>query len=775
MTFSRLARVNRAGRTINQTINQSVNPTVNPTVKRSLSTLSLGHHAVNPIASYHADSRGSPSIRYPPRSIDRSVNQSNPPVDSYYGCNVFDRRTVKQYLNGADYNRYIDAITNYRSIDASLADAISAALLRWATERGATHFAHWFQPVNGSTAEKHDTFVDVARDGETPIIRFNGKQLIMGEPDGSSFPSGGLRATHLARGYTAWDPNSPPFILEHDNGSTLYIPSCFFSWNNGQALDEKIPLLRSEVALQRETLRLFSVLGETAHTHIHMDAGLEQEFFLVDRKYYLARPDLMACGRTVVGCPPPKNQELEDQYFGHISNRFLDMIHDFEVECWKLGIPVQTRHREVAPGQYEIAPKFAPANVGTDRNLIVMQLLHKISRKHGLTALLHEKPFAGVNGSGKHNNWSMGTNLIPSLLNPGPKPEANATFMLFLAATIRAIDTHADLMRFAICGAGNDHRLGANEAPPAIVSVYLGDDIEAAVDRFITNDNTPSTFESQLDLGISALPNLHRVPTDRNRTSTFAFTGNKFEFRSVGASHNPSRSCQVINTIVAESLNVMSTEIETLMKSGESAASACRTVTANSLQKHRRVIFNGNGYSHEWEVEAASRGLPNYKSTPSALDTFFTPKNVSLFSSLRVLDSTELQARANIAYEDYVKRLSIEAKVLCSMCQQSIAPCAIAYLDQVSQVEQRTGGKIGKLSEVLRTNLQSMLDGVEQLKNNVHKVHGQSTLSAQAHYCEDVLIPAMNEIRKAADTLEQNVPADKWPLPTYHQMMFHQD
>jgi len=475
-------------------------------------------------------------------SSDKSIPAvSFQPADSYFGQNVFDRKTMKSMIPAEQWETYTKCLFENTSIPYETADAVAAALLKWAQQRGVTHFTHWFQPIiNGHAAEKHDTFLETLRDGETPISRFTGKQLLMAEPDGSSFPSGGLRATYIARGYTCWDPTSPPFVISHSNGSTLYIPSLFFSWDGAKALDEKVPLLRSEQALRRETLRLFDTLGETQHQSVHTDSGLEQEFFLITREHYLQRPDLQATGRTLFGAVPAKNQQLEDQYFGHLSDRFLSCIHEFEQEMWKLGIPIQTRHREVAPGQYEVAPKFAPSNVASDRNLILMAVLPKIAVRHGLAALLHEKPFKGVNGSGKHNNWSMGSNAAPTLFQPGDNPQTNTTFMFFVAATVRAIDTHGDLMRVAISGAGNDHRLGANEAPPAIVSAYLGDDISAAVEKFINKDPSPSTVNTNIDLGVPALPAITRATTDRNRTSTFAFTGNKFEFRAVGSSHNPS-------------------------------------------------------------------------------------------------------------------------------------------------------------------------------------------------------------------------------------------
>jgi len=704
-------------------------------------------------------------------------------VEAYFGCDVFDRRTMKKFLSSVEFDKFSSAVREGKGIDFATADAIAQALMRWATERGASHFTHWFQPITGTCAEKHDTFLDVLRDGETPLTRFTGKQLIMGEPDGSSFPSGGLRATHVARGYTAWDPHSPPFLLQQGHSVTLYIPSCFFSWDHGYALDEKIPLLRSEVALARESMRLFQVLGETKHTRVHMDAGLEQEFFLIDRKFYMQRPDLMLTGRTLFGAAPPKGQELEDQYFGPVSSRYLECLHDFEVSCWRAGIPIQTRHREVAPGQYEIAPKFAPAHVGTDRNLLLMEILKRTARKHGLAALLHEKPFARLNGSGKHNNWSLGTNETPSLLDPGLVPEKNVRFMLFLAATLAAVDKHADLMRVAISGVGNDHRLGANEAPPAIVSAYLGDDIEKSLERFIGGSNDVSEFNTNIDLGIGALPDLRRVQTDRNRTSTFAFTGNKFEFRAVGASQNPARSNTVLNTIVAESVKDFADEIEKLRKSGMSAHDAMVSVARDALKRHKRIIFNGNGYSQEWADEARRRGLPNLRSTPDALDTLYSEKNIALFEGMKVLTRQELKARSNILFEDYTKRILIEGRVVADVALTKVVPAAIDYQLRLGGALQLSEGVVGadgaapqrKLLTELTNRLSDLMRATEGVKRVCDAAHDQGSVEASAHYLQTHLIPLMNDARQASDALESIIPADQWPLPTYHHMLFHQD
>ena len=703
------------------------------------------------------------------------------PVE-YFGINVFDKRAQSQWLPAGDFDRLQKHIQQGKSIDGHLADVFANSLLKWAAERGATHYCHWYQPISDHTGQKHDTFLDTARDNETPLSKFSGKQLIMGETDGSSAPNGHLRSTHTARAYLAWDPTSPPFVIQHSTGATVYIPAILFSWKDGHALDEKIPLLRSETALAREALNLFDVLGEqySDHHKIHMDAGLEQEFFIIDRKLYLQRPDLYLCGRTLQGAAPSRGQELEDQYYGAMGPRFLDCIHEFERECWKLGIPVQTRHKEVAPGQYEIAPKFAPANIGTDRNLIMMQILKNTACKHGLSVLFHEKPFAGINGSGKHNNWSLGSNKSPSLFSPGPIPERNLLFMLTLAATIRAVDMHGDLMRVAISGASNDHRLGANEAPPAIVSVYLGDDIQLAVDRFISGKtDAPQLPQSIVDLGIPVLPEIKKATCDRNRTSTFAFTSNKFEFRAVGSSHNPSRSNQILNTIVAESLKYIADEVDQLKSTGKSVDQSITHVVREILNKHQRVVFNGNGYSAEWPIEAAKRGLPNLKSTPDALDEISSQKNIDLFSKLKVLSKPELLARQTILYEEYTKKISIEGRTLVKMTQNSILPCAIEY--QTILAQSITSVNNAELTKIQSQQLHEYTRHINQsiqLSNQLIKTMDSiddSSAKVAARYALEKIKPACELLRVHLDRLESLIPADKWPYPTYAQMLFNQD
>lgn len=715
------------------------------------------------------------------RSFATTTGNAN--VEDYFGVNVFDRRAMREYLPPQIYESYQNSVNNALPIDNAVAEATAKALLQWSRVRGATHFTHWFQPLNGTVAEKHDTFLDTASDNETPIARFRAKELITAEPDGSSFPNGGLRVTHTARGYVTWDPTSPPFLLNHGNGATLYVPSLFYSWKDNQSLDEKTPLLRSSAALRREALRLFDAMGDKSHTSIHTDSGLEQEFFLIDRDMYLKRPDLIAAGRTLIGAAPAKGQELEDQYFGNKSVRFLDAIHDFEIAMWKLGIPIQTRHREVAPGQYEVAPKFASTNVATDRNLLMMDQMRRVARRHNMAALFHEKPFQRVNGSGKHNNWSFGTNRVPSVLNPGNTPETNSQFMLFLAATIRAVDHHGDLMRWAISGPGNDHRLGANEAPPAIISAYLGDDLQQSVDRFIKNDKSASKIDLSVNLGVPTLAHLTRAPTDRNRTSPFAFTGNKFEFRALGASHNASKSNMVLNTILAESIRAMTKEITALRSSGKTAAEAVDTVSRATLQKHQRVIFNGNNYDTKWHDEAERRGLPNLRTTPDALSQFNSEKNMKLFSSLGVMSPAEVESRHAIGHQDYNHKLHVEGKTMVDLALNYVIPAGVEYQRLLSKAISGTSTLLAKNTVEAETrflgditlHLNNAISRARELEHQLEKAESSDSGVSHSAFILKNVIPVMSSLRESCDHLEQNLPRNRWPLPTYQDMLFFQD
>lgn len=650
----------------------------------------------------------------------------------------------------------------------------------WAEDRGATHFCHWFQPLTNYFAYKHDSLIK--HDGDHVITNLTGKMLVIGEPDGSSFPSGGLRATHTARGYTVWDPSSPCFITSHGTGTTLNIPSVFFSWT-GHALDEKTPLLRSVEAFERETKRLLKVMGEAKHKRVHADSGIEQEFFLIDKDYYRARPDIMQTGRTLTGADPPKGQSLDDQYFGSFSDRSLRMMNDAEVAMWKLGIPQTTRHREVAPGQYEMAPVFSTVNVSGDFNLLQMDILSKTAEEHDLAVLFHEKPFAGLNGSGKHNNWSVGTDRVPSLFSPGDKPEENLLFMTFLAATIRAVDLHGDVMRYAVAGPGNDHRLGANEAPPAIVSIYLGDDVTRGVYKFIGEE--PPVEIHPHSLGVSSLPEFTVDRTDRNRTSPFAFTGNKFEFRAVGSSHNPSRSNTCLNVMAADSVAFLADEIAARTEGKNLSKSELRDVVVDLLQstikKHMRVLFDGDNYSEDWVVEAEKRGLLNLRTTPEAYATFNSQKNTELFGKYKVLSKEELDARIEVALEEYNLRVSTEVSSFGSLVNTHIMPPAYNAQTRIAgsilAAVNATGGTASEAQVAQLRTLSGHIDGLASATAKLGELmaavpHGDA--QDEADYLCNVVLPVMAEGRSHADALELLCSADDWILPTYHEMLFHQ-
>jgi glutamine synthetase len=660
---------------------------------------------------------------------------------------------MKAALPGTVYEKYLGCVREMRPPDMATADAIAHALLTWAVARGATHYTHWFQPVGRPVAEKHDTFVTLDKTGK-PILRFTAKELVLGEPDGSSFPNGGLRSTDAARGYTAWDPNSFPFVRSHENGATLYIPAVFFSWKGNHALDHRTVLLRSESALRKQAFHLFHAMNESSSfTDFHVESGLEQEFFLIDRKFFLKRPDLLLTGRTLLGAQPSKGQKGEDQYFGKPSQRVLKCLEEFEQECWKIGVLIQTRHREVAPGQYEVAPRFTRASLATDNNLTLMDILNKTAIKHGLAALLHPKPFSGLNGSGKHNNWSFGTKSIPSFLDPGPHPAANTRFMFFLAAVLRAVDLHGDLLRFAVSGAGNDLRLGGHEAPPAIVSVYLGQELSDQVQEFV--DGKVGVRTSLLDrivTGIPGMPDfLVRAPTDRNRTSFFAHTGNKFEFRAVGSSQNPSISNMVLNTALADSFRYLAGRI-CQERSTSVAEVAIAKVARETLRMHSRIVFNGDAYAEAWRIQAAKRGLPNLKTTPECLDVLMQPATVELFESLGVLSKEELEARYNIGRHEYCNKIATEARVLSRMISTQVLPVA-----------KRNG--LDKESVELAATNSVLLEKIWQ---------GTSSLACPIHFRDNVL-PVCAALRQIAAVVEMNVPADEWPFPTDEEMLFQQD
>ena len=695
-----------------------------------------------------------------------------------FGCNVFSDAVQRQRLSRAIYKALRATIESGAELTPGVADAIANAMKDWATERGATHYTHWFQPMTGLTAEKHDSFISQTADGRV-MLEFSGTALIQGEPDASSFPSGGIRATFEARGYTAWDPTSPAFLRETDGGATLCIPTAFCSWT-GEALDKKTPLLRAGEVLSRQAVRLLHLLGETQVSSVYSTVGSEQEYFLIDRRFFFLRPDLVACDRTLFGARPPKGQELEDHYFGAISQRVLRYMMELERELWKLGIPIRTRHNEVAPGQYELAPVFEHAVVSTDHNMLTMELMKILAARHGLACLLHEKPFAGINGSGKHNNWSMSDNHGNNLLEPGKTPHENLMFMVFLTAILRAVDMHQDLLRASIAHSGNDHRLGANEAPPAIVSVYVGSQLEEIIENLIEGTAPRARGGESLRLGVNTLPALPRDFSDRNRTSPFAFTGNKFEFRAVGSSQSIANPNMVLNTIVAESLDYIATEIESRNGKGQRTEVIAELVR-EILTKHRRILFSGDNYSEQWVQEAERRGLLNLKETPSALASWTAPKNEALFARYGVLNSRETHARSSVYYNMYSHRLNVEALSMLEIASTSILPVAIGC-------QKRVADSIKAVSEVSpKIDLRSQLGLLEHVSAEIGRLqaacerlrvaqkeaeHGSGSHQAKAESFRDNVLPAMQQVRSSADVLEGLVEDDLWPLPKYRELLF---
>ena len=709
--------------------------------------------------------------------LDTSESQPEGSLTEFFACDVFDDRAMREFLPATAYEALKRTIESGQELDPDVADVVANGMKEWAVERGATHFTHWFQPMTGSTAEKHDAFLHFS--GGQLMLDFSGKELIKGEPDASSFPSGGIRSTFEARGYTAWDPTSPAFLRQEPNGSTLCIPTAFCSWT-GEALDKKTPLLRSMEALNSQAVRLLRLLGEDVEA-VYSTVGVEQEFFLIDRNFFLQRPDLIATGRTLVGARPPKGQELEDHYFGAISPRMLAFLQDAEYALWRLGVPIKTRHNEVAPSQYEMAPVFERCAVATDHNMVTMDVLRNVARRHGLVCLLHEKPFAGINGSGKHNNWSLSTNSGENLLDPGHTPAENARFMVVLSAVIRAVHEYADLLRISVSRAGNDHRLGANEAPPAIMSIYLGDELDGVVKSLISGSPAAAAERTQMRLGVSALPPLPRDTTDRNRTSPFAFTGNKFEFRAVGSSQSVATPNYVLNTAVAESLMLIADRIEGFTSAGESWESAAQKVVQETLAAHHAIIFNGNNYSSEWIAEAESRGLPNWTSTPEAIGHLCDEKNVRLFERMGVLSRRELAARLTIMRESYSKAVAIEAQCMLSIAGNCVLPAAIRYQERTSQALCAARTANGRMDLTPQVDLLSALVGqvnelmlaLRELQNSTETIEsaGEQPEDNTSAWHERVL-PSMERTRIACDRLETIVDDDLWPLPKYREMLF---
>ena len=690
-----------------------------------------------------------------------------------FGDNVFSPAVQRQRLPTDVFNRLQVTLARGEALDTSLADAVALAMKEWALERGATHYTHWFQPLTGSTAEKHDSFYAPTGEG-TALAEFSGKELIQGEPDASSFPTGGIRATFEARGYTAWDPTSPAFILENPNGTLLCIPTAFASWT-GEALDHKIPLLRSMDALSRSAVRALKLFGDTDANRVFTTIGPEQEYFLIDEQYYFERPDLITTGRTLFGAKPPKGHELDDHYFGSIPERILACMLDTERELAKLGVPVKTRHNEVAPNQYEIAPIFENSNVGSDHQQLTMQLMQNVARRYGLVCLLHEKPFAGVNGSGKHNNWSMGTDTGKNLLEPGNTPHRNLEFLFFCAAVIQAVNEYQGLLRASIASPGQDHRLGANEAPPAIISIFLGGELEHVFGAIERGETSETRAQSFLGLGTPVLPQLPKHGGDRNRTSPFAFTGNKFEFRALGSSQSPSLPNTVLNTIVAEAIDELADELEAAVKDGPPAGDplrdavledALRPILQRSYAENKRIIFGGDNYDEEWHAEAERRGLLNLRATPDALPYLVSDETVAVFEKHHVLSRRELESRHEVFLEQYVTKLNIEAETQASIARTMLLPAAARHLALL--LEAQLGELAGETSDLIA----EFTDAIKKLESANRGENQPHELEEHAEFMRDSVVPAMAVVRDAADRLEKVVADDLWPLPKYSEILF---
>jgi glutamine synthetase len=715
--------------------------------------------------------------------VQASVDYTRQPVSEVYGTNVFNRQVMRTLLPKSAYKALIRCLDQGERLDPSIADIVANAMKDWAIARGATHFSHWFMPMTGLTAEKHDSFLVSSGDEGSALLEFSGKNLIQGEPDASSFPSGGIRSTFEARGYTGWDPTSPAFLMESTNGKTLCIPTVFCSFS-GHALDKKTPLLRSIGAINKTATRLLHLLGSKSVKRVTCTVGPEQEYFLIDEAFYLARPDLINAGRCLFGAKPPKGQEMEDHYWGSIKERVLAFMMDAESELYKLGVPVKTRHNEVAPAQFEVAPVFESSNVACDHNMVLMEVFKKTAQKHGLRALFHEKPFTGVNGSGKHNNWSMADDEGNNLLEPGHTPHENTQFLVVLTAVIRAINKHAKLLRASIAFAGNDHRLGANEAPPAIISIYLGDKLAEVVRTIINGKSDAAKPGKQLvEFGVSTLPDLARDDSDRNRTSPFAFTGNKFEFRAVGSSQSIAWPNTVLNTIVADSLEYMSDEIEKLTKSGTPVNEAAQKVVKATLQENERILFNGDNYSKEWHEEADRRGLPHLRNTVESLPALAEQEAKEVFKKFGVLQEDELISRYNIMLEGYCKTINIESLLTASIATTMILPAALEYQNRIAttlvQTKAAVNGGInlttqeGMLRELCNkvTHLKTSLEILESLLHS-SKEEEESDAYSHARFYQAKVIPAMNEVRSAADELEGIVDDSLWPLPKFREMLY---
>ncbi len=689
-------------------------------------------------------------------------------VPEQFGSMVFNEQVMRERLPKDVFKALHCTIKTGKSIASDVADVVANAMKDWAIEKGATHYTHWFQPMTGITAEKHDSFIQPA-EGGTVIMNFSGKELIKGEPDASSFPSGGLRSTFEARGYTAWDPTSYAFV----KGSVLYIPTAFIAYS-GQVLDKKTPLLRSMDCLDKAALRVLKLFGKTPDRVIP-NVGPEQEYFLIPRELYKKRPDLIITGRTLFGAKPPKGQELEDHYFGNIKSKVLEYMEDLDRELWKLGIYAKTRHNEVAPAQHELAPIFSTVNIATDHNQLTMSVMRKLAKKHDMVCLLHEKPFAGVNGSGKHNNWSISTTDGENLLEPGKDLKNNLQFMLFLTAIIKAVDEHQDLLRLSVATAGNDHRLGANEAPPAIISMFLGDEITDLLETLASGKEYSNHVGNRLSTGVESVPEIYEDTTDRNRTSPFAFTGNKFEFRSLGSSVNIACPNIMINAAVADALN----EFADALEKAPDFKKAAKALIKAEYVKHRRIVFNGDNYADEWKQEAARRGLLNLVSTPEALSYYDRPENVELFGRLKIYTNEEVRARKDILLENYCKVINIEALTMCEITLKQILPAALEFstrlADNVSKLS-ALGMTVGAQNEML-LDVSKLINAAyaaeKKLEETQRAVKSETDLQTEANLCHEKVFAAMQELREYCDRLETLVPKELWPFPTYGDLLLY--
>ena len=693
-------------------------------------------------------------------------------IPELYGSLVFNDKVMRSKLPKDMYKALKKTIESGTHLELDVANSVAVAMKEWATENGATHYTHWFQPMTNVTAEKHDSFISPTGDGQV-IMDFSGKELVKGEPDASSFPSGGLRATFEARGYTAWDPTSPAFIKD----GTLYIPTAFCSYS-GEALDKKTPLLRSMQTLDKEATNLLHIIGNKDVKHVNTTVGPEQEYFLVDKELYKQRKDLVFCGRTLIGAPAPKGQEMEDHYFGALKPRVAAYMHDLDVELWKLGIPAKTKHNEVAPAQHELAPVFDTTNVAVDHNQLTMEVMKKVADKHGLVCLLHEKPFEGINGSGKHNNWSMITDTGINILDPGKTPAENTQFLIFLTAVIKAVDEYADVLRISVASAGNDHRLGANEAPPAVVSVFLGDELTEVLKSIENDEYFAGSRAVQMDIGAKVLPHFVKDNTDRNRTSPFAFTGNKFEFRMLGSEASVANPNIILNTAVAECVHQFAEQLKDVPE--DKMEDAIHELIKKTIIDHKRVIFNGNGYTDEWIEEAAKRGLFNLKSTPDALPQWIADKNIELFTKYHIFTKEEIESRYEIWLESYSKILNIESNTMVEMVQKDFLPSVFAYIDKVaatavakkSVVSDVSTASEGKLIKELSQLADEISTGLETLKADTAKALATEDPLANAKAYQTVVLSDMDELRKSVDAAETLIPDALLPYPTYDKLLF---